>query len=241
MAIALLVRYPRSTKPAEEAVDLRRTARMMKNRYALAFSVGAFLYVAVECAVYVWMPTLLADYHGSLARLAPYAISVFFVLRAGGRFLGAWMLARYEWTTVSALFSLAILACFVGSIAAGAGAAVVLLPLSGLFMSILYPTLNSKGISCFPRSQHGAVAGVILFFSCAAAALGPLAMGAVSDLFGHARYGFVLATAFAALLSAGLLFNWAYDPARGVLQRLDRSEYDLPAAPAADGGSSSIT
>jgi fucose permease len=99
-------------------------------------------------------------------------------------------------------------------------------------MSILYPTLNSKGISCFPRSQHGAVAGVILFFSCAAAALGPLAMGAVSDLFGHARYGFVLATVFAALLSAGLLFNWVYDPARGVLQRLDRSEYDLPAAPA---------
>ena len=30
-------------------------------------------------------------------------------------------------------------------------------------MSIMYPTLNSKGISCFPKSQHGAAAGVILF------------------------------------------------------------------------------
>ena len=48
--------------------------------------------------------------------------------------------------------------------------AVYLLPLSGLFMSIIYPTLNSKGISCFPRSQHGAVAGVILFFTALAAA-----------------------------------------------------------------------
>jgi fucose permease len=204
IGIALLVEYPRSTKPAEEAIDLKRTMGMMKNRYALAFSLGAFLYVAVECAVYVWMPTLLADYHGSAASLGGYAISVFFVLRAGGRFL----------------------ACFVGSIAAGVGAAVFLLPLSGLFMSIVYPTLNSKGISCFPKSQHGAIAGVILFFSCAAAALGPLAMGAVSDAFGHARYGFVLATAFAALLHLGLLLNWIYDPARGVLQSLDQSEYE---------------
>src|SRR5690349_23990353 len=28
---------------------------------SLAFSLGAFLYVAVEAAIYVWMPTLLAD------------------------------------------------------------------------------------------------------------------------------------------------------------------------------------
>ena len=40
-------------------------------------------------------------------------------------------------------------------------AAVYLLPLSGLFMSMIYPTLNSKGISCFPKVEHGAVAGVI--------------------------------------------------------------------------------
>lgn len=225
IAIALLVKYPHSTKPGEGAIDLKRTLGMIRNRYALAFSLGAFLYVAVECAVYVWMPTLLADYHGTAAPLAPYAISVFFVLRAGGRFLGAWMLARYDWTAVTTLFSLAILGCFAGSIAGGAGAAVVLLPLSGLFMSIVYPTLNSKGISCFPKVQHGAVAGVILFFSCAAAALGPLAMGAVSDAFGHPRYGFVLATGFAVLLHLGLLLNWIYNPAGGLLQSLDQSEY----------------
>jgi len=229
IVIALFVEYPRTSRPASEAVDLRRTLGMMRNRYALAFSLGAFLYVAVECAVYVWMPTLLAGYQGRGASLAPYAISVFFVLRAGGRFVGAWMLAKYEWTTVTALFSLAILACFAGSVGGGVSAAAVLLPLSGLFMSIVYPPLNSKGISCFAKSQHGAVAGVILFFSCAAAALGPLAMGAVSDAFGHARYGFVLATAFAALLHLGLLLHWIYDPARAMLQRLDRSEYDVQA------------
>ena len=103
------------------------------------------------------------------------------------------MLARCDWTAVLTLFSLAILACFVGSRLRRPERAVYLLPLSGLFMSVIYPTLNSKGISCFPKSEHGAVAGVILFFTCAGAALGPLAMGAVSDAFGHLKYGFILA------------------------------------------------
>ena len=222
---ALLVKYPRTLKTTDEPIDLKRTMKMMKDPYALGVSLGIFLYVAAECAVYVWMPALLTGYSGSFAFMATYAISVFFVLRALGRFLGAWVLARFSWTSVMALFSLAILICFAGAMAGGLSYAIWLLPLSGLFMSMIYPTLNSKGISCFPKAEHGAVAGVILFFTCAAAALGPLAMGAVSDAFGHPKYGFVLATVFAALMFAGMVLNWIYNPARERLVRLDSSEY----------------
>lgn len=227
---ASMVRYPKTVRSVEEPIDFRRTLRMMKDPYALGFSLGIFLYVAAECAVYVWMPTLLEGYSGSFALLAAYATSVFFILRALGRFLGAWILARYPWTSVMALFSLAILLCFAGSVAGGLSCAVWLLPLSGLFMSMIYPTLNSKGISCFPKTEHGTVAGVILFFTCTAAAVGPLAMGGVSDLFGHARYGFVLAALFALVLFALLLLNWIYDPARQRLATLDASEYDAEAS-----------
>jgi fucose permease len=222
---ASLVKYPKTVKTVDEPIDFRRTMGMMKNPYALGFSLGIFLYVAAECAIYVWMPTLLTDYSGSYTFWAAYALSVFFILRAVGRFLGTWILAHYNWTSVMALFSLAILVCFAGSIAGGLAYAVWLLPLSGLFMSMIYPTLNSKGISCFPKTEHGAVAGVILFFTCAAAAAGPLAMGAVSDVFGHPKYGFVLASLFAALLFVGLLLNWIYNPARDQLAKLDSSEY----------------
>ncbi|MGD0101343.1 MAG: MFS transporter [Acidobacteriota bacterium] len=222
---ALLVKYPKTAKTMDEPIDFKRTMRMMKNPYALGFSLGIFLYVAAECAVYVWMPTLLTGYSGSFAFIATYALSVFFVLRAVGRFLGAWVLTHFNWTSVMALFSLAILICFVGALVGGLSFAIWLMPLSGLFMSMIYPTLNSKGISCFPKTEHGAVAGVILFFTCAAAALGPLAMAAISDAFGHPKYGFVLATLFAALLFAGLLLNWIYNPARERLVKLDSSEY----------------
>ena len=227
--IALLVRYPNTMKAAEEPVDLQRTLRMMTNPYALAFGVGVLLYVAIEASVYVWGPLYLSDYHGNWTWLAAYAISVFFFLRAAGRFLGVWMLAKFDWSLVLAILSGAILLCLTGSIYGGVRAGILLLPLSGLFMSVIYPTLNSKGISCFQKSEHGAVAGVILFFTCGGAVLGPLAMAGVIDVLGAPKYAFVLATGFAVLLFAGLVYNWLRQPTRGVLSTLDAREYGVTA------------
>jgi fucose permease len=229
VAIASLVRYPGVQASAERA-SLRQMVRVMKDPLALGFSILVALYVAVEVAIYVWMPTYLRDYDGASEWLPTYALTIFFVLRAIGRFLGAWFLGRVAWTVVLAWFSFAIFLCFVGSLLWGANGGAWLLPLSGLFMSIMYPTLNSKGISCFPKSQHGAAAGVILFFTAAAAALGPLAMAVVSDAYGSAKSGFVLATALALLLFAGLAGNWLLDPARGRLQSSDLEDYGNPSA-----------
>ena len=219
MLIALAVRYPGVTRPAEEPVDLARTMRLMRDPYALGFSALIILYVATECAIYVWMPTYLKGYAGASTWLVTSSLTIFFSLRAGGRFLGIWLLQRFHWAAVLALLSLAIFVCFAGSLAGGVGAGAVLLPCSGLFMSMLYPTLNSKGISCFPKHEHGTVAGVILFFTAAAAAAGPFAMAVVSDAYGGAKYGFELATCFAALLFAGLVYNWLRDPAARRLQQ----------------------
>ena len=225
--IALMVRYPRTMRFSDEPVDLKRTLRMMTNPYALAFGMGVLLYVAIEASVYVWGPTYLADYHGGWMLLASYAISVFFLLRAAGRFLGVWMLETFDWSVVLVIMSLAITACLAGSVVGGPATAVFLLPLSGLFMSVIYPTLNSKGISCFQKSEHGAVAGVILFFTCVGAVVGPLAMAALIDMLGSPKYAFLLATVFSAVLLAGLIYNWVRQPTRGVLSNLDAREYGV--------------
>jgi fucose permease len=221
---AAVARYP-TTVDASGGASLGKTLRKMRDAHSLGFSGLIMLYVAVEVAVYVWMPTYLQSYAGPVPWLAAYALTIFFVLRAMGRFLGAWLLTRLSWSTVLAVFAAAIFGCFAGSLYGGPGLAVYLLPLSGLFMSVVYPTLNSKGISCFPRSEHGAVAGVILFFTAFAAAAGPLAMGALSDALGDIKYGFVLATGFALLLFAGLLFNRLFDPAGPRLRSRDEADY----------------
>jgi fucose permease len=222
---AAKARYPSTVLAESGGASFAHTLHKMRDAHALGFSALIMLYVAVEVAVYVWMPTYLQGYTGSVPWLATYALTIFFVLRAAGRFLGAWFLSKLSWSTVLVVFGAAIFGCFAGSLYGGPDHAVYLLPLSGLFMSVLYPTLNSKGISCFPRSEHGAVAGVILFFTAFAAAAGPLAMGAVSDALGDIKYGFVLATGFAGLLFAGLLINRVFDPAGARLASRDGTDY----------------
>jgi MFS transporter, DHA1 family, quinolone resistance protein len=213
LAVALAARYPAVKAQGTEPIDLARTLRLMRDPYALGFSLLIMLYVAVEVAIYVWMPTYLEAYRGSYEWLPIYALTLFFVLRAAGRFLAIGLLRRFRWNHILAVFGLAIFACFGGSLWLGVEAGAWLLPVSGLFMSMIYPTLNSKGISGFRPDEHGAVAGVILFFTAVAAAAGPLAMAAVSDAGGGLRNGFALATAFAGLLALGLVYNGVADPA----------------------------
>jgi len=218
IAAASRIDAPKAPSSAAETAGLPTTLRLMRDPFALGFSFLITLYVAVEVAVYVWMPTYVRAYRGAYPWLPVYGLTLFFLLRALGRFLAVWLLARFSWTAVLALFGTLIFVCFAASVAGGVETGAWLLPLSGLFMSMIYPTLNSKGISCFPRAQHGAAAGIILFFTALAAALGPLAMGIVSDAYDDPKSGFVLATGFALLLCIGLVINWRTDPAARRLQ-----------------------
>jgi fucose permease len=224
VVLAGLVRYPEKPRTAVSAT-VGGTGAALRNPYVLAFSAGAFLYVAVEAAIYVWMPTLLARYTGRAATLAAYSLSIFFLLRAGGRFLGAWVLRQARWQLVLMLFSGCILACFAATVIGGIAWAVFVLPLSGLFMSVMYPTINSKGISCAHKGDHGAAAGVILFFTCVSAVVSPLMIAAAGDAFGDIIYGYWAAAAFAAVLFGASVLNWALNPTRAVLEARDRTEY----------------
>lgn len=238
---ALLVKYPsynKVTADSSDKVSVLQSLLLMKNPYALGFSVGAFLYVAAESAIYVWMPSYLvcdatsikSTYdcytQGFSQTLAIYSVTAFFILRAAGRFVGIWMMSRFNWTLVLMLFSGAIVVCFALGLWGGKQLALYLFPLTGIFMSVIYPTFNSKGISCFPKHQHGSVAGVILFFTAAGAAAGPFIMGLVSDANGgDAKYGFIVATIFAALLFAGLVYNYLKNPTQQRLAKIEASEY----------------
>ncbi|WP_232043595.1 MFS transporter [Alteromonas sp. 76-1] len=241
ICMALMVEYPESKAIKEKPTSLVDSLKLLKDPYALGFSIGAFLYVAAESAIYVWMPSYLicdansaSDIYSCYANestqtLAIYAVSVFFALRAVGRFVGIWMMQHFEWTKVLLLFSFMIMMCFMVGLIAGQTLAVFLFPLSGIFMSVIYPTFNSKGISCFEKRQHGSVAGVILFFTAAGAAAGPFIMGVVSDANGgDAKYGFVVATGFSILLFLGLLYNAIAQPTRERLAMIEKREYGVP-------------
>lgn len=229
IAAAMLTTYPMAARPEKTKANIGRSLSLLASPYALGFSFGIAMYVACEVAVFVWLPTFLEDFEGDGLSVffATYAVMIFFVLRAAGRFLGVWILDLFDWKLVMLVFSGLIFGCFGLSIVGGRDVAVFLLPLSGLFMSMIYPTLNSKGISCFPKHDHGAIAGLILFFTAVSAALSPLAMALASDAFGGGdmRIGFSLATAFAGLLFAAAIANRIFDPAQRALAAANESDY----------------
>ncbi len=229
IVLALLVKYPVAANPAGGGASrgsaFSGTGRAMKSPYILAFSAAAFLFVGVEAAVSVWMPPLLAGYTGSATTLAAYSISIFFLLRAAGRFGG-----RVDADVVP--------------LAARAGAVQRQHPrllraqrgrrrrLGGVPAAAVGPVhvgdpshRQFEGDQCLPRSEHGAGAGVILFFTCVSAVMAPMAIGAVGDAAGDIAYGFWLATGSAALLFSGLLLNWLLNPTRAVLEQLDITDY----------------
>ncbi len=227
---AIFSKYPETVKSTDKPINFGRSFALMGNKYAMGFSMAIAMYVASEVAIFVWLPSFLEGYTGTQMAMmfASYAVMIFFILRAGGRFMGIWILKHFSWTSVMAVFSAAIFLCFLLSALMGKNTAVFLLPISGFFMSMIYPTLNSKGISCFPKSEHGAIAGLILFFTAVAAAFGPLLMAFVADKFGGGdmRYGFMLATLFAGMLFVFALYNWKFDPASKALQDANETEYN---------------
>jgi fucose permease len=226
-------RFPRPVLAREEPARPTEAIRLAADPTALFFGTALMLYVAAEAAIYVWAPTYLADYDGSYASLAAYAVAIFFVLRAVGRFVGVWLLARFDWTLVLLTCSGAMALLFWVAVAGGREAAVFALPATGLFMSVLYPTINSTGISCFDKGRHGAIAGLLLFFTCLSAVLAPLAMGALGDSLGDSTYAIVLGAVFASLLVVQCTWNAWRRPFTERLARRNEDDYRVNEAEAA--------
>lgn len=227
---AASAKFPRPVKSAAEPTRATDAIRLAGDPASMFFGAALMLYVAAEAAIYVWAPTYLADYTGSWVALAGYAVSIFFVLRAAGRFLGVWLLGRFSWATVITVCSASMAVLFWVAVAGGREIAIFALPATGLFMSVLYPTINSTGISCFDKGRHGSMAGLLLFFTCISAVLAPLAMGAMGDVMGDSKYAIVLGAVFATLLVVLCIWNAVRQPFRARLAERNASDYRAPDA-----------
>ena len=231
MLCALLVlgsafaRFPTPLATRAEPAHPGAAIRMAGDPAARFFGTALMLYVGAEAAIYVWAPTYLAGYSGSWTWLAAYVVSIFFVLRAAGRFLGVWLLSRLDWSTVLAACSAAMALLFWVAVAGGREVAIFALPATGLFMSVLYPTINSTGISCYDKGRHGSIAGLLLFFTCVSAVFAPMAMGAMGDWLGDSAYSLVLGAVFASLLTALCAWNLARKPFAAMLAARDIADY----------------
>lgn len=227
MAGTMASPLPHPAGLAGEEAGPRDMIRIMGDPHALLCTPLLMLCVATEMAVYVWAPVYFAGYQGANAAWAALVVSIFLLLRTAGRFAGAWLLSRFDWAAMLAMGSGAVVMLFALALIGGRPVAAFALPLTGLFLSVLYPTINSVGISGFDRGRHGSIAGILLFCTSTAMIVAPLAMAAVSERVGGTEYGMALGAAFSLLLAALCFWNFLKRPLAARLAERDRVDYGL--------------
>ncbi|PTQ12735.1 MFS transporter [Sphingomonas oleivorans] len=159
---------------------------------SIAFLVGTFCYVLIEQSISTWLPT----FNNEVLQLPPAMSVKLSGLFAGsialGRLGASALLRRLPWIVVllSALAGMALLVMLVLPLTAGvivpaqatwldAPAAAYLLPLIGVLMAPIYPTLNSVILTALPRTSHAAMIGMIVIFSALGGTFGSLITGFV--------------------------------------------------------------
>ncbi|MFC4722454.1 MFS transporter [Geojedonia litorea] len=162
----------------------------------LIFIASIFLYVLIEQSFQTWFPTF---YEGILNAPASMAIQAGAVLAGAfmiGRFSAGIVLSRIKWIYVLSV-CLIIVAIIVlialplaNNVVLGdkiswlkAPMVVYLMPLMGLFLAPIYPTLNSTILSALPKHMHSSMSGLIVVFSALGGTTGSIITGHVFEAY----------------------------------------------------------
>ncbi len=139
-------------------------------------------YVAVELGIAAWLVEYLQKVEQmSLARSSLY-LSGFFALIMLGRFFGSWWVERVGYLRMIAAALCGTLMCLAGGLY-GPNEMRWMLPLSGLFMAIVFPTV-AAAVAATHQANVGSIFGILFTFGGVGGALGPWVVGQVSDSYG---------------------------------------------------------
>ena len=186
----------------------------------LIFIISVFLYVLIEQSFQTWMPTFYNQVLSLPNSMSIQAGAILAGAFALGRMLAGFFLRKMHWLPF-VIVCLVLLAVCVSvnvplskSVAVDAATnwfnaplIVYIFPLMGVFLSPIYPTINSVILSSLPKPLHSAMSGLIVIFSALGGTTGSLITGMTFDRFdGITAFMFSLLP-IAILTIALLLFN----------------------------------
>ncbi len=180
--VIIFVKFPKVELQEDEKVGSRESyIELFKNKYVILYFLGIFAYVGTEQGISYWMSKFLDIYHGfNPETVGADAVSYFWGLMTVGGVLGLILLKLLDskivlrWFTVFAMISLGT------GLFAGGKLSLWAFPLSGFFLSVMYPVIISLGLNSVSK-HHGAFTG-ILMTGIAGGAVVQLLIGGISDL-----------------------------------------------------------
>ena len=206
LLVVLLVKLDESkiqheiTSPKEEMKkDIKGMASLFKKFTVWIFILMTFFYVFIEQGVITWLPTYNNHILHVSDELSLQVASLFPLSLCIGRFIGAAIMKAISWVkllffSLIVSFGLFILAIIFSATTGQPGItfnswlqlpfAAYLIPIAGLFIAPLYPTICSTIVSAQPLKLHSSMAGIILLFSALGGTTGSKIVGSLFQVFG---------------------------------------------------------
>ena len=193
------IQHEKSSPKEELKRDISGMFSLFKQLTVWVFIFMAFFYVFIEQGVTTWLPTYNNHILHISNELSIQVASLFPATLCIGRFAGALIMKKVKWVT---LMFFALIVCFIIFIVAiimsthmhhNGGDVTVwsqlpiaayLIPLAGLLVAPIYPTICSSIVSAQPVKIHSSMAGIILLFSALGGTIGSRIVGSLFDTFG---------------------------------------------------------
>ena len=203
VAFVLLLSAPldesqvKSDSPKPFLEDFADMIKLAVTPLVLVFIMSAFTYVLIEQSIMSWLPTFNSKVLNLPSTLSIQMASILAASTAVGRFSAGFALRKIHWfmVLIICLIAASVLILVAIPLAKASRDHVVtgwsdapigafIFPLIGLFISPIYPAINSVILSALPARQHGAMSGLIVIFSALGGTTGSIITGNMFQAFG---------------------------------------------------------
>ena len=182
LAMGLLAPFPKPEVQQKSGIDFRAIGKILLHPGMGWFFALMILYVSSELGVASWIVAYLQRIHDLGVTESAGALSLYFAGLMVGRLLGTVFVERLGYLRSILIMAVgSTIVLWIGLL--GPGMAYWLLPLSGLFFSIIFPTITAA-VADRVTENVGTVMGLLFAFCGIGGALGPWLIGLVSNIAG---------------------------------------------------------
>ncbi len=183
IVLIVFVKFPQVELKEDEKVGSKASyLELFKNKYVILYFIGMFCYVGTEQGISYWMSKFLNNYHGfDPDTSGADAVSYFWGLMTIGGILGLLLMKLFDTKIILRYFTVLAIICVAIGLFGGAELSLWAFPISGFFLSIMYPAVVSLGLNSVAK-HHGSFAG-ILMTGIAGGAVVQILIGGLADLF----------------------------------------------------------
>jgi FHS family glucose/mannose:H+ symporter-like MFS transporter len=201
IAIFVFVRFPKTDLQTDGKIDFRQLGKTAFTPEMMWYYAAIAVYVAIELGIASWIVEFLQKIRAQSITQSTQALSLFFGLIMVGRFVGSFLVERLGYLKSILIAVLGASAC-VALAVFGPPQFSIFLPISGFFLSIIFPTITAA-VSESHTENLNSILGLLFTFAGLGGILGPWLVGIASDMLGL-KIGFAVNLLFG-LMTAGAI------------------------------------